>query len=153
MICLHPLSPFCVQHWFTWRCNTHWQRTGRTSGLLNSSCWSMCDPLKHGDVAVFSLCHTDPEVCRVKECSAQEVFPYLWLPGRNRAIGPYTSPVMREDWEQFDCPDPPYSCNVWFRQYCLPFAVHSGPPGTVETEATHVLLGLRGTGCVFVCVL
>ena len=33
-------------------------------------------------------------------------------------------------------------------RHCLPF----GPPRAVETEATQVLLGLKGTGCVFVCV-
>lgn len=36
----------------------HWQRTGLTSGL-NS--WPMCGPVKRGDVAVYSLCHVDPE--------------------------------------------------------------------------------------------
>lgn len=39
----------------------HWQRTGLTSGLLNSSCWSMYGTVKRGDVAVFLLCHVDPE--------------------------------------------------------------------------------------------
>lgn len=45
-----------------------------------------------------------------------------------------------------------YLCNVWFRQPCLPLALHAGPPGAVETRATQVLLGLNCTGGVCVCV-
>lgn len=59
--------------------------------------------------------------------------------------GSFSSHVKRAEWDSFDC-------NVWFcfRQHCVPFTLHSGPPGAVRPsppKSCYLCLSIQNCQC------